>query len=91
MGKVAVMRGPIVYCLEEKDNGKNLQMLIIDKGTDFKQDGEYIIAKGKRELPDSNLYSNYKESEYKNCTLKFLPYYRWGNRGENEMIVYVRI
>lgn len=91
VGKAAVMRGPIVYCLEEKDNGKNLQMLIIDKGTDFKQDGEYIIAKGKRELPDSNLYGNYRESEYKNCTLKFLPYYRWGNRGENEMSVYVRI
>lgn len=91
VGKVSIMRGPMVYCLEEKDNGSDLQMLVIDKDTDFKQDGEYILAKGKRELPDSNLYSNYKESEYENCTLKFLPYYRWGNRGENEMSVYIRI
>ena len=91
VGKVSIMRGPMVYCLEEKDNGNNLQMLVIDKDTDFKQDGEYILAKGKRELPDSKLYSNYKESEYEKCTLKFLPYYRWGNRGENEMSVYVRI
>ncbi|MGN0536328.1 MAG: glycoside hydrolase family 127 protein [Eubacterium sp.] len=91
VGRVAVMRGPMVYCLEEKDNGSDLQMLVIDKDTDFKQNGEYILVKGKRELPDSNLYSNYKESEYEKCTLKFLPYYRWGNRGENEMSVYIRI
>ncbi len=89
--RAAVMRGPMVYCLEEKDNGSDLQMLVIDKNTDFKTVGEYILAKGKRELPDSNLYSNYMESEYNNCTLKFIPYYRWGNRGENEMSVYVRI
>ena len=30
MGKVAVMRGPVVYCLEETDNGKDLQKLLID-------------------------------------------------------------
>ena len=24
IGKAAIMRGPVVYCLEEKDNGKNL-------------------------------------------------------------------
>ena len=91
VGRAAVMRGPMVYCLEEKDNGSDLQMLVIDKNTDFKTLCEYILAKGKRELPDSNLYSNYMESEYNNCTLKFIPYYRWGNRGENEMSVYVRI
>ena len=30
IGKVAVTRGPIVYCLEEKDNGKDLHMLKIN-------------------------------------------------------------
>lgn len=30
MGKGAVMRGPVVYCLEETDNGKDLQKLLID-------------------------------------------------------------
>ena len=30
IGKVAVMRGPVVYCLEETDNGKDLQKLLID-------------------------------------------------------------
>lgn len=32
-GKVAVTRGPVVYCLEEQDNGKELQLLHLDVET----------------------------------------------------------
>lgn len=30
-GKVALLRGPICYCMEEVDNGKNLQLLSVQK------------------------------------------------------------
>lgn len=30
VGKVAVMRRPFVYCLEEADNGKDLHLISID-------------------------------------------------------------
>ena len=30
IGKAAIMRGSVVYCLEEKDNGKNLHELLVD-------------------------------------------------------------
>ncbi len=30
IGKAAVMRGPVVYCLEEADNGKDLHLLTLD-------------------------------------------------------------
>lgn len=33
IGKVAVMRGPVVYCLEEVDNGKDLHLLSVDAET----------------------------------------------------------
>ena len=36
-GKVAVLRGPIVYCLEEVDNGKDLHLLEVNP------DGKYEI------------------------------------------------
>ncbi|MCM1115793.1 MAG: glycoside hydrolase family 127 protein [Clostridium sp.] len=91
VGKAAIMRGPFVYCLEEKDNGSDLQMLKLDTDTDFKYENGYILAKGIREKPDDELYSEYRNCESTPCTLKFIPYYRWGNRGENEMSVYVRI
>ena len=90
-GKVAVMRGPFVYCLEEKDNGSDLHLLRLAKSPKFSFDGENIFANGYRQEPDSEaLYSEYREPREKLMRLKFIPYYKWANRGENEMTVYIR-
>ena len=91
IGKVAVMKGPVVYCIEEADNGKNLQLLRLCENPDFRYDKPYIIAHGKRERVDTSLYSEYKSPEGEECEIKFIPYCKWGNRGENEMSVYIRI
>lgn len=90
-GKVAVTRGPFVYCLEEKDNGSDLHLLRLAKSPNFSFDGENIFANGYRQEPDGEaLYSEYKAPREKLVRLKFIPYYRWANRGENEMAVYIR-
>ena len=46
-GKVAVMRGPVVFCLEEADNGKNLSELMI--GTIESHCENSVILNGYRE------------------------------------------
>lgn len=89
--KTAVTRGPIVYCIEEADNGRNLQMLKISKTPRFTISGDTITADGYREKDCEKLYSEYSEAEQKKVKIKLIPYYRWGNRGENEMSVYIRI
>ncbi|MBQ4604375.1 MAG: glycoside hydrolase family 127 protein [Clostridia bacterium] len=89
--KVAVTRGPFVYCMEEADNGNNLQMLKICKNPDFRLCGDLLVANGYREKDCSELYSEWSEAETEETEIKFIPYYKWGNRGENEMSVYVRI
>ena len=89
--KIAVTRGPFVYCIEEADNGKNLQMLKISKTPNFTVCGDEIIADGFREKDMENLYSEWSEAEVRNVKIKLIPYYKWGNRGENEMSVYIRI
>lgn len=91
VGKAAVMRGPTVYCIEEADNGKNLQMLKLSDKPDFRYENGVIFARGLREQEDKQLYSEYTLPCCKECTLKFIPYYKWGNRSENEMSVYIRI
>lgn len=92
IGKVAVMRGPVVYCLEEIDNGLNLQMLLISAKTNFIVNKDLsITADGFREKEDTSLYFEYKEKEYKKCQLHLIPYHTWANRGENEMCVYLRV
>ncbi|MDE5670295.1 MAG: glycoside hydrolase family 127 protein, partial [Eubacterium sp.] len=90
-GKIAVTRGPIIYCLEERDNGKNLHLLSLSRHPKFRFDGEFITANGYREeLTSNKLYSEYKDAFEKPVRLKFIPYYKWANRGENEMSVYIR-
>lgn len=91
IGKVAVTRGPVVYCLEEKDNGENLHLLRLSHHPKFSLDGEFITANGYREeINDDALYSEYSEPAEQLVRLKFIPYRLWANRGENEMSVYIR-
>jgi len=91
VGKVAVSCGPFVYCAESADNGENLQQLILDPRGAIVRNGETLIADGWREAADDDLYALYKETDKTPVKIKLIPYYRWGNRGENEMTVYVRI
>jgi len=88
---VAVTKGPFVYCLEEADNGPDLHRLVLKRGTAIAQDGEALLAEGFRETDNPQLYSPWQEPAVEPVKLRFIPYYRWANRGENEMCVYVRI
>lgn len=91
MGKAAITRGPFVYCLEEADNSAGLHMLRLAEHPKFEFDGENILANGYRESFESKaLYSEYKQPVERLVRLKFIPYYKWANRGENEMTVYIR-
>lgn len=105
IGKVAVMRGPVVYCLEETDNGKDLQKLLIAPelnvtvsdgnicGTPVKK----LTAAGFRQLDthiekeSEALYHVWKKPEFEKAELSYIPYYTWANRGENEMQVWTRV
>lgn len=99
-GKLAVMRGPIVYCAEEADNGKCLHLYQVDAASQPKQAGEVTIAGGKypvidvsarRKVPSGKadgLYTTYKKPEYAPAQLHMIPYFAWANRGENEMAVW---
>ncbi len=92
-GRVAVMRGPVVYCLEGIDNGKDLSGLKVDvKGETQLVEGQFlvpdIIARGFKEPENDSLYFEATD-EYIETTLKFIPYYAYANRGETDMIVWV--
>ncbi len=101
VGKVAVKRGPVVYCLEEADNGDNLQLLSIDRDPVFEEHEEtgelgdivVISAPGTRlrlREDGAGLYRREDGAEETPVTLHFIPYYTWANRGSNEMSVWVR-
>lgn len=99
IGKLAVMRGPIVYCAEEVDNGKDLHLYQMDPSQPV-QVGEIeiegcgypllsVAARKKiRNEMAGQLYTKYEKAEYEHVQLKMIPYFAWANRGENEMAVW---
>lgn len=96
-GMGAVMRGPLVYCAEGKDNKDDVLSLYLSENASFtaeKSDilGGTVILKAeifRREISDS-LYSSSKPT-FKNESITLTPYYLWGNRGETQMRVWLPV
>lgn len=77
-GKLALMRGPVVYCFEEIDNTDNFEQIYISKDSVLKS--EY----------DKDLLSGIVKINVINADKKFtaVPYYAWNNRGPGKMKVW---
>ena len=100
IGKVAVMRGPVVYCLEEEDNGADLHCVEIPAHAQFEETyhpdllGGVVTIKsiGRKVMmeEESPLYMEYGKESYEEKELLWIPYYSWANREAGEMIVWVR-
>lgn len=99
-GRVAIMRGPVLYCMEAVDNGENLHALSIDidsvNNAQLVSNYHYslpdIIISGYRDnnaQESSSLYG-YQPHKRTHVNLKFIPYYTFANRGATDMIVWVR-
>lgn len=99
-GKVAVTKGPLVYCLEEIDNGKNLSELYADTKQEIEESASELfggitelIFKGKRieesAWDNGELYGEHPLS-LTDVTLKAVPYAYWNNRGMGEMSVWMK-
>ena len=94
--KASIFRGPILYCLEEIDNGKNLNRFVIDSNNNFNEkedkiNSENIISLSINGLKfdDTNELYIKDKPKLSDAYLKFIPYYLWSNRGENEMLVWI--
>ncbi|HBF35696.1 MAG TPA: hypothetical protein DDW50_00060 [Firmicutes bacterium] len=99
IGKVAIQRGPVVYCLEEIDNGKDLWSIALttkEKLTaEFAEDlfdGVTIISGEALKADDSSwrdsLYHPLRD-QTKPFNIKAVPYCFWGNRQPGEMLVWI--
>jgi DUF1680 family protein len=90
--KVALMRGPIVYCAEWPDyKDKHVLNLILENNIPLKSEfhpeilGGTVILKGEAK---SSVWVN--DTETKESILNFtaIPYFAWANRGSGEMEVW---
>lgn len=96
-GRVALMRGPLVYCLEGVDNGTALNALILSKDATFEAaelddlTGHLAVSSQavREDYIGKSLYSAEPPSHH-SVLLQAVPYYAWDNRAEGEMLVWVR-
>ena len=94
IGRVALQRGPVVYCLEEVDNGPNLPALVLGESPEFRVkkdptlDVPVILAKGYRLQEQENLYTTQRAMPVP-ADIRAVPYYIWDNRAPGEMLVWM--
>ena len=92
-GKIAVMKGPVVYCAEKTDNDFNLMSFRIDTAAPVEAKysdlfGTFTLnVQGKLPVAGTSLYS-FAEEQYLPATLKMIPYFAFANRGETDMEIY---
>lgn len=86
--KVALQRGPIMYCGEWKDNAGRVSNVIIPHNSIIRSQYESGLLNGvivlKAEvLKTDSIYGNIKKAEF-----TAIPYCTWANRGKGEMMVW---
>jgi uncharacterized protein len=99
-GKIALQRGPLVYCLEETDNGKELGDVMIPRDSHLEAhfEPEFLGGivtiqgrafrtdiRGRKDALYSRVVPRTRETEF-----KAVPYFAWCNRDPGEMIVWIR-
>ncbi|MGI4750128.1 MAG: glycoside hydrolase family 127 protein [Janthinobacterium lividum] len=88
-GKVALQRGPLMYCAEWKDNDGHVSDLIIPKNAVFTPAFHKELLNGLTVLNGQVLKTDStNKSKTQTVALTAIPYYSWANRGKGEMQVW---
>ena len=97
-GRAALCCGPVVYCLEGVDNGGDLNAISVDlkslesavRTAGF-HGFDTIETDGYRECEEESLYLPLEQKKSEAIRLRWIPYYAFANRGESDMLVWVRV
>lgn len=83
-GKVALGRGPLVYCAEWADNGGTALDLVIPDGVEFQTEYRAELLNGL-----TTITGDVSDQSGKRRKLTAIPYYAWSHRGPGEMAVWL--
>ena len=97
VGRMALCYGPLVYCLEGVDNGERLNQISVSpaaaKNATLIKDFHPFLSiemEGLRDAADDRLYFPVEECAVTPVKLKFIPSFAFANRGESDMLIWVR-
>ena len=105
LGRIALQRGPLVYCFEEVDNDGPLETLVLPRSatleTRFEPGllGGIVTISGSAMrvkqtmtgfLPDLTGLYGMHTPQHSRVRFKAVPYYAWDNRTSGDMAVWMR-
>ena len=95
-GRYAVQRGPVVYCMEEIDNGENLRdITLLERGGITVKNEEGIPAPvlyiGAERREDTQQLYRLKCDDRVAFTARLIPYFSFANREASDMLVWTML
>ena len=91
-GRVAVERGPLVYCAEWPDNDFNITGVLMNRRPQFETVEKPDLLCGLTEIKTNAQLLGYDENGRLTATdaeLTLIPYYAWAHRGPGNMMVWL--
>jgi len=98
-GRVALKRGPLVYCVEEADNpGGRVQRLKLPRNAELRTktrsdlfDGIVALTAEATAIDESDFQDLYRTTPPRESasTLTAIPYFLWANREKGSMVVWI--
>jgi DUF1680 family protein len=93
-GRIALQRGPIVYCFEGADNPQGVANLVLPPDAEFQSQYRRDLLGGVVTISGQGKIRQKQQDEQtvlKNVDVTAIPYYAWAHRGKNEMAVWLPV
>ena len=99
LGRVALRRGPLLYCAEATDNDGGVHALTLSRTAQLGEHYEpnllggvvTLAAEAERDAADWNATLYRADPPHtERATLKAVPYFAWDNRDAGDMLVWLR-
>jgi DUF1680 family protein len=91
--RVALQRGPLIYCVEGADNDGKAWNLIVPANSTFNTVKSTVLSENiialQGQLPVVNVSGDGTSLQTSTKTITAIPYYSWCNRGSNQMQVWL--
>uniref|UniRef100_UPI004047F8C2 glycoside hydrolase family 127 protein n=1 Tax=Algoriphagus sp. TaxID=1872435 RepID=UPI004047F8C2 len=91
--RIAIQRGPLVYCVEGADNNGKAWNILLPENATFTVfqhqvlDEKVMAVQAEMKIMSGSEDGSTLQAETKKITA--IPYYTWANRGQNEMQVWL--
>jgi hypothetical protein len=90
IGKIALQKGPLMYCAESADNAGSISSIVIPQQIVFSSKFDSKVLQGVNTIKGNVLRQTDTLNPTKTIQVPFtaIPYYAWANRGKGEMMLW---